>query len=238
MGLLKNRRATSPQLGLVRPFVRVVSEQVGDRLIDGIRHRFGRRDAGDELGWVVNVLSLRNQVGVRQILIGRPMNGSITYCRMPNCTLVSQFQIRYTTLTGSTNGRKNAERTRLCSVPVRRDTIRAMVSATAVPESQLAKEQAEIALAAARQKGAQLATAAVARFGAPTLAAGAALILGWFFLSTVSITTPLGGLQFTFWQLLGMLNSGAAGVMQQMGGGGTGAAAIMAGGGLVRRHWL
>lgn len=95
-----------------------------------------------------------------------------------------------------------------------------VVSVTAVPDGQLAREQAEVALAAAKEKGALLASAAVARFGIPTLVAGAALVLGWWFLSTVSINSSLGGIQFTFWQLLGILNSGTglAGVMERMGG--------------------
>ena len=42
---------------------------------------------------------------------------------------------------------------------------------TAVPESQLAKEQAEIALAAAKKRGAALASSMVAKFGMPQLVA-------------------------------------------------------------------
>src|SRR5689334_18345042 len=51
---------------------------------------------------------------------------------------------------------------------------------TAVPESQLAKEQAEAALAVARQRGSQLGSAMVAKFGAPSLIGAGALILAWF----------------------------------------------------------
>src|SRR5689334_5538055 len=76
----------------------------------------------------------------------------------------------------------------------------------AVAESQLAKEQAEVALAAAKEKGAALASSMVARFGLPALVGAGLLIIGWFFLSTVSLNTPLGSLDFTFWQVLGFLN--------------------------------
>jgi hypothetical protein len=80
---------------------------------------------------------------------------------------------------------------------------------TAVPESQLAKEQAEIALAAAKQRGAALASSMVARFGMPQLVAAGVLIFSWSFLTTVSAQLPfLGALEFTFWQVLGYLNSG------------------------------
>jgi len=78
---------------------------------------------------------------------------------------------------------------------------------TAVPESQLAKEQAEAAMSAAKQKGAALASNVVAKFGIPSLVGAGLLIVGWFFLSAASIKTPFGGMDFTFWQVLGFLNS-------------------------------
>ncbi len=78
----------------------------------------------------------------------------------------------------------------------------------AVPDSQIAKEQAEIALTAAREKGAALASTVVAKFGFPTLIAEAILVAGWFFLTAVSVQIPLAGkLEFTFWQVLGFLNA-------------------------------
>lgn len=79
---------------------------------------------------------------------------------------------------------------------------------TAVPESQIAKEQAEQALAAARAKGGALASSAVERFGKPTLIATGVLIIGWFFLSTISINGGfLGTMDFTFWRVLSFVNS-------------------------------
>jgi len=81
---------------------------------------------------------------------------------------------------------------------------------TAISDSQIAKEQAEAVVHAARQKGRVLASAAVAKFGLPTLVATGLLIVGWFFLSAVSIQSLLGKMDFTFWQLLGYLNSSSA----------------------------
>ncbi|HEX3321729.1 MAG TPA: hypothetical protein VHR84_13565 [Terriglobales bacterium] len=79
---------------------------------------------------------------------------------------------------------------------------------TAVPESQLAKEQAEAAMAVAKEKGAALASGMVAKFGLPNLVAAGILILGWFFFATVSLDAAIfGKLEFTFWQILGFLNS-------------------------------
>ena len=79
---------------------------------------------------------------------------------------------------------------------------------TVVPESQLAREQAEAALAAAQKHGAALVARMIARFGLPTLVAAGALTLGWFLLTAVTVQTPFGKVDFTFWQLLGPLNSG------------------------------
>ena len=72
---------------------------------------------------------------------------------------------------------------------------------TAIPESQLAREQAEAAMAAAKQHGAALASKMVARFGIPNLVAAALLIVGWFFSRpsrskppSAEWTSPLAGL--------------------------------------------
>jgi hypothetical protein len=79
---------------------------------------------------------------------------------------------------------------------------------TAVPESQLAKEQAEAAMALAKEKGAALASGLVAKFGVPNLVAAGLLVVGWFFLTTVSVDASLfGKLEFSFWEVLGFLNS-------------------------------
>jgi hypothetical protein len=75
----------------------------------------------------------------------------------------------------------------------------------AIAESQLAKEQAEVVVA---HKTVSASTPKMAaRFGMPNLVAAGVLIIAWFFLAAVSIQNPLGKLDFTFWQMLGFLNS-------------------------------
>jgi hypothetical protein len=79
---------------------------------------------------------------------------------------------------------------------------------TAVAESQVAKEQAEIALKAAKEKGGALFGQIVAKVGLLNLVAGAVLIISWLWLTAVSLQVPfLGKIEFTFWQVLGFLNS-------------------------------
>jgi hypothetical protein len=84
-------------------------------------------------------------------------------------------------------------------------------SITAVPQTQLNQEQAELARAATGTRSALLESfgleaGAVARLGVNGLIA-----LCWFFLTAVSIDLPVfGKLDFNFWQLLGFLNSGAS----------------------------
>jgi hypothetical protein len=96
-----------------------------------------------------------------------------------------------------------------------------VMAMTAVPEAQLAREQAEAALQGARQKGAQLASGMVGRFGAARLIAAALLVPGWWFLSTVTLDAAMfGQLKVTFWQLLGFLNAGNP--MEMLAGGGRG----------------
>ena len=82
---------------------------------------------------------------------------------------------------------------------------------TVVPDSQLAREQAEAAIGLARQKRENLASSLVARIGMPSLAAAGVLAAAWFFLTAASIQVPFPGkLEFTFWQILGFLNAGNA----------------------------
>jgi hypothetical protein len=79
---------------------------------------------------------------------------------------------------------------------------------TVVPEAQLAKEQAEMAPAAAKKRGIALASAMVGRFGLSQILAAGLLIFSWWFLPAASLEVPfLGKLEFTFWQLLGYLNA-------------------------------
>jgi len=82
-----------------------------------------------------------------------------------------------------------------------------IVGISQVSEAQIAKEQAEAVVKAARQKGGVLASAAIAKFGLPLLIATGLMIVGWLFLSAVSVQTLFGRLNLTFWQVLGFLNA-------------------------------
>jgi hypothetical protein len=105
-----------------------------------------------------------------------------------------------------------------------------ILSVIPIPESQIAKEQAEAVMKAAREKGGVVVSAAVAKFGLPLLLATGLLIIGWFFLNTMSVQTLFGKVNYSFWQVLGFLNAGNAGevVMQGRGGPGAGFYGFMA----------
>jgi len=95
-----------------------------------------------------------------------------------------------------------------------------LVGMTQITESQIAKEQAEAVMNAAREKGGAAVSGAVAKFGLPLLVATGLLVVGWFFLSAVSVSAVFGKMSFTFWQVLGFLNADNAleVVMQGRGG--------------------
>lgn len=89
-----------------------------------------------------------------------------------------------------------------------------------VPDSQLAKEQAELAMSAVKVRGAQFASSIVAKFGIEMLVAMTLLILGWFCLNTISIQVSSSyEIGITFWQILGIVNS-SSGVISGLGAGG------------------
>lgn len=87
-----------------------------------------------------------------------------------------------------------------------------ILSIQSVPESQLAKEQAEVVLSAAKEKGLQFASGLAAKFGVATIVAMALLVVGWFFLNTVSVTIVGFKAGMTFWQILSVLNSPMGGM--------------------------
>jgi hypothetical protein len=92
-----------------------------------------------------------------------------------------------------------------------------------VDESVLAREQADKAMAAIKEKGGAMAGAMVARFGGRDLLAVGALVLGWFVLKVGAFEGGLmGNITFTFWQVLGYINSGAESIGRRAMGGGTG----------------
>jgi hypothetical protein len=93
-------------------------------------------------------------------------------------------------------------------VDVEFDAVGKVSGITAVPDSQLAKEQAEVALAAAKAQGGKIFGQIVAKVGMPNLVAGLVLLISWFWLTAASINIPFGGkFEFTFWQVLGFLNA-------------------------------
>jgi hypothetical protein len=94
-------------------------------------------------------------------------------------------------------------------VEVEFDTAGAISSITVVSESQLAKEQAEAALAVAKEKGGKIFGQVVAKTGMANLIAGLLLLIGWFFLTTLAVEVPVigGKLEYTFWQALGFIGS-------------------------------
>ncbi|ALS60416.1 hypothetical protein [Pandoraea norimbergensis] len=91
-----------------------------------------------------------------------------------------------------------------------------VVTLSVVAESQLAREAADEAMAAVKQKG----NALVARFGPRTLGAMALLAIGWFMLNVVSVQVSADyRVGISFWKLLGLINS-PGGVINAMGGNG------------------
>jgi hypothetical protein len=94
------------------------------------------------------------------------------------------------------------------AVDVDFDTTGTVSAISAVPESQLAREQAEIALQTAKEKGGQIFGQIVAKVGMPNLVAGLVLFIAWFWLNAVVVAVPFGGkMEITFWQVLGLLNA-------------------------------
>jgi len=106
-----------------------------------------------------------------------------------------------------------------------------LVALRSVGAGGLAGEQAAQALGAAQESAKRLAAELQSkglpvfqeyaqRIGYPVLAAFAALVIGWFFLSAVSVDLGfMGKNSVTFWQALKFLNSGG---VAAMGGGSTG----------------
>ena len=75
---------------------------------------------------------------------------------------------------------------------------------------------------AVKEKGGAMAGAMVARFGARDLIALGLLLLGWFVLKVGSFGGGMmGKIDFTFWQVLGFINQGAASIGARAMGGST-----------------
>jgi len=80
---------------------------------------------------------------------------------------------------------------------------------TVVPDSLLAEEQAQVAFILARRNDGASASTILSKGGGSTLIGAGLLVLAWFFLTAISIQLPFPGkLDFTFWEVLGLLNAG------------------------------
>lgn len=99
-----------------------------------------------------------------------------------------------------------------------------IVTAYAVDETQLAKEQASAAMNAAKEKGLQVFGTLKASVGTPVLISITALIVSWFLLNTITIQiTPSMKEGISFWQILSAINSPETfAALQQNSGHGTG----------------
>lgn len=87
-------------------------------------------------------------------------------------------------------------------------------SVTAVPEADLAREQAGKLASSAMQKSLQLKEQAIARIGAPTLIAMAVLAAAWYFLSTINLRASAShSIGLSFYEVLKMANMGDALIM-------------------------
>lgn len=93
------------------------------------------------------------------------------------------------------------------AVDVEFDPAGQITGITAIPEAQLAKEQAALALEAAKQQGGKLFGQIVAKVGMPNLVAGGVLVISWIWLTAASIQLPFGKMDFSFWDILGFLHS-------------------------------
>ncbi|HET9409566.1 MAG TPA: hypothetical protein VFO39_20160 [Candidatus Sulfotelmatobacter sp.] len=94
------------------------------------------------------------------------------------------------------------------NVDVDLDSNGTIVAVSQVPDAQIAREQAEVALKGATEKGKKLWASAVAAAGLPNLVAGILLFISWIFLTATSMQGSYGGQQdYTFWQVLGLLNA-------------------------------
>ena len=88
-----------------------------------------------------------------------------------------------------------------------------------IADSQLAKEQAAIAMNTAKEKGTEAAKAMVAKFGIETLVGLGLLAVSWFVLSTVSIQISAGyKVEMTFWKVLSLLNASGNNFMNALNG--------------------
>jgi hypothetical protein len=77
----------------------------------------------------------------------------------------------------------------------------------ALNDAELTEPQRAV-LSGPKLTGLSFAQQAAAHFGAMNLVVAGLLIISWTAMAAISIQTPLGKLDFTFWQMLGFVNSG------------------------------
>lgn len=107
-------------------------------------------------------------------------------------------------------------------VDVELDEAGQVLTVVVIPETQLAREQAEVAMQVAREKSARLGKEAIARFGVGTVCGMAALVLGWFMFNVVTVNISAGHSEgMTLWTILGALNS-PSNFMNALSGNGSG----------------
>src|SRR6266568_2343597 len=75
------------------------------------------------------------------------------------------------------------------------DQDRNITGITAITESQLAKEQATLALKAAKAHGGKLFGQLVAKVGMPAMVATGVLFISWTWLTAISIQVPFGKME-------------------------------------------
>ena len=80
-------------------------------------------------------------------------------------------------------------------------------SLSAVDETELAKEQAEKAMLAVKEKGLSAINGISSSVSKPILIASGLLLVSWFFLNTISLEAFNHKIGITFWKLLGLVNS-------------------------------
>jgi len=101
------------------------------------------------------------------------------------------------------------------------DNANKIIAINALSESQLAKEQADKVLSAAKEKGGAVFDDVVARVGKPVLIATGLVAISWFFLSAITVQVSQDmAFKIPFWKILGVANNGAGGLSALQGGGG------------------
>lgn len=98
-----------------------------------------------------------------------------------------------------------------------------IASLSAVNETDLAKEQAEKAMLAVKEKGLSAINGISSSVSKPILIASATLLVSWFFLNTISLEIYRNQIGISFWNLLGLANrSGGIEALMSLAGGDNG----------------